>query len=69
MALAGAIVAALSMRIAGFGTSGLILRGESGVIIAYAMPALVFALACIHALKPDFLITLLSRSKKQERAA
>ena len=69
MALAGAIVAALSMRIAGFGTSGLILRGENGVIIAYAMPALVFALACIHALKPDFLIAPLNRSKKQERAA
>ena len=67
--VATAVGCALALRIAGFGTSGLILRGESGVIIAYAMPALVFALACIHALKPDFLITLLSRSKKQERAA
>ncbi|MEN9709538.1 MAG: export transporter permease LptF, partial [Pseudomonadota bacterium] len=69
LALAGAIVAALSMRIAGFGTSGLILRSESGVVIAYAMPALVFALASLQALKPDVLSSLFSRPKKRERAA
>jgi lipopolysaccharide export system permease protein len=68
LALAGAIVAALSMRIVGFGTSGMILRGESGVAVAYAMPVLVFMLAFLQALKPDFLRTLLSRSKNQERA-
>jgi hypothetical protein len=57
------------MRIVGFGTSGMILRAESGVVVAYTMPALVFALAWLHALRPDFLSSLFNRSKKQERAA
>ncbi len=69
LALAAAIVAALSMRIAGFGTSGLILRSETGVVIAYTMPVLVIALAWIYALKPDALSSLFKRSKNQERAA
>ena len=69
LALAVAIVAALSMRIAGFGTSGFILRSESGVVIAYAMPALVIIFAWIYALKPNLLSTLFKRANNQERAA
>jgi lipopolysaccharide export system permease protein len=69
IALAGAIVAALTMRIAGFGTSGLILRNESGVTLAYAMPAIVFALAFLHAVKPEILPNLFRRPAPKERAA
>ena len=59
LALTGAIVAALAMRIAGFGTSGMVGRSESAILLAYGMPAFVFALAFVHALKPDLLPTLL----------
>ena len=68
LALAGAIISALAMRIAGFGTTGLILRQESAVILAYAMPLMVFALAALFALKPDWFTSLFTRSPKRERA-
>ena len=69
LALTGAIVAALAMRIAGFGTSGLILRSETGVVLAYGMPLLVLACALMHALKPNVLQALFRRSSPRERAA
>ena len=72
LAIAGAIGAALAMRIAGFGTSAMIVRTEAAVPFAYAMPALVFALALLHALRPDLLphtFARLARLGRKERAA
>jgi lipopolysaccharide export system permease protein len=67
LALGGAIIGALAMRIAGFGTSGMVARNESAVLIAYGMPLVVFLLAFVHALKPDLVATLLRRPSLREK--
>jgi lipopolysaccharide export system permease protein len=69
LALGGAIVAALAMRIAGFGTSGMVARNENAILIAYGMPLLIFLLAFIHALKPDLYKTLSRRPAMRETQA
>lgn len=61
LAIAAAIATALAMRIAGFGTSALIVRSQNAVPMAYALPAFVFTLALIHALRPDLFPRLLAR--------
>lgn len=52
MALAGAIIAAIVLRLAGFGASALMVRHEWAVLLAYSVPTSAFLLALLHTLRP-----------------
>ena len=53
VAIAAAIGIALSLRIAGFGTSAMLVRSEGAVWLAYGLPLAAFALALIYVIAPD----------------
>lgn len=63
MAVGGAILAALALRVAGFGTSALIVRSAGAAPLAYALPVVTFAIALVHALRPDLIPGLFARLK------
>lgn len=67
LALGSAIMAALAMRIAGFGTSGMMVRNESAIWLAYGMPLAIFCLALAYALKPDLFSALWHRPSLREQ--
>ena len=53
MAIVVAIVCALGLRIAGFGTVALLSRSAGAVWLAYGLPLAAFALALFHVIAPD----------------
>ena len=68
LAIAGAILAALAMRITGFGTSAMIVRNDAAVPLAYTLPALVFVLALLQSLRPDVLPALWYSATRRARS-
>jgi lipopolysaccharide export system permease protein len=67
LALGCAIMTALAMRIAGFGTSGMMVRNENAIWLAYGMPLALFCLALAYALKPDLFSALWYRPSLREQ--
>jgi lipopolysaccharide export system permease protein len=65
MAIALAIGAALGLRIAGFGTSALLVRSEGAIWLAYGLPILAFGVALAYVIAPD----ALSRARDRLTAA
>lgn len=61
MAVTLAITAAVALRLAGFGTSALIARSEKAIVLAYALPVIVFLIALVYALAPDALRRIRAR--------
>lgn len=69
LAIGVAILAGLGLRIAGFGTSAMLVRSSGAIWLAYGLPGLAFLAALFYSLRPDAAGTLWRRLTERRMRA